>query len=79
MFRKGELPMKKLMILAIISLFSLSAAAASACDGMKDHDRGTDTQAKNETGKAGGKSDKADTKIKPGGTKSRTDEGASKS
>lgn len=72
--------MKKLMALAIVSVFSLSAAAASACDGMKGHDRAADSQAKNENGKAD--SNKGDTKAKsgtPGTTKSRTDESANKS
>lgn len=64
------------LALAIAGMFSLSAAAASACDGMKDHARAdTDTQAKNENGgKAAGKS-----KEKTGATKSRTDDSASKS
>jgi hypothetical protein len=34
--------MKKLMILAVLSVFSLSAAAASACDGMKGHEKSGD-------------------------------------
>jgi opacity protein-like surface antigen len=56
--------MKKLMILAVLSLFSLSAAAASACDGMKGHEKSGDaTQAKNE---------KAAKKDKAGETKSDT-------
>ena len=67
--------MKKLMALAIVSVFSLSAAAASACDGMKGHEKAADSQAKNESGKT----DKGDTKAKPGTTKSRADEGANKS
>jgi hypothetical protein len=36
--------MKKLIILGALSVFSFSAAAAVACDGMKDH-QGSDTQA----------------------------------
>jgi len=53
--------MKKLMILAVLSVFSFSAAAASACDGMKGHEKSGDaTQAKN---------DKAAKKEKAGGTK----------
>jgi hypothetical protein len=67
--------MKKLMALAIVSVFSLSAAAASACDGMKGHDKAADSQAKNENGKAASKGDKA----KGGTTKTRSDEGANKS
>jgi hypothetical protein len=65
-----------LLALAIAGMFSLSAAAASACDGMKDHARaGGDTQAKNESGgKAAGKS-----KEKAGATKSRTDDSGNKS
>ena len=73
--------MKKLMILAMVSLFSLStAAAASACDGMKGHESGAGSQAKNDSkndsGKAGGKSDG---KAKAGGSTSRTEDGANKS
>jgi hypothetical protein len=65
--------MKKLMMLAVLSVFSFSAAAASACDGMKGHDKSGDaTQAKNEKAAKSGK-DKA------GATKSRSDEGANKS
>ena len=60
--------MKKLITLAAVSLFTLSAAAASACDGMKDHDRGSDTQAKAD-GKAKTKQD----------TKPRGDTGTNKS
>jgi len=45
--------MKTLMVLTVLSAFSLSAAAARACDGMRDHEKGGDTQAKNENGKAG--------------------------
>ena len=45
--------MKKLLILAVLSVFSFSAAAASACDGMKGHDKTTSdsTQAKKDKGK----------------------------
>lgn len=69
--------MKKLMILAMVSLFSLcTAAAASACDGMKGHESGAGSQAKNDSGKASGKSDG---KAKAGGSKSRTEDGATKS
>jgi hypothetical protein len=49
--------MKKLLVLSALSLFSLSATAAFACDGMKDH-RGSDTQAAAK-GKAGGKDTKS--------------------
>ena len=45
--------MKTLMVLTVLSAFSLSAAAASACDGMRDHEKGGDTSAKNESGKSG--------------------------
>ena len=67
--------MKKLMALAIVSMFSLSAAAASACDGMKGHEKTSDTQAKNENGKA----DKGGSKAAPGNTKSPVTEGTTKS
>jgi len=67
--------MKKLMILAVLSVFSLSAAAASACDGMKGHEKASaDTQAKNDSGKAG-KTEKG----KASGGKSRSDDSANKS
>ena len=67
---------RNLIAIALAAMFSLSAAAASACDGMKDHARaGGDTQAKNENGgKTAGKS-----KQKSGATKSRTDDSANKS
>jgi hypothetical protein len=67
---------RNLLALALAAMFSLSAAAATACDGMKDHARaGGDTQAKNENGgKAAGKS-----KEKTGATKSRTDDSPNKS
>lgn len=32
--------MKKLLVLSMLSAFSLSTAAAYACDGMKDHKAG---------------------------------------
>jgi|SwirhisoilCB2_FD_contig_31_18720023_length_272_multi_6_in_0_out_0_1 hypothetical protein len=67
---------RNLLALAIAAVFSFSAAAASACDGMKDHaSAGGDTQAKNETG---GKAP-AKTKNKSGATKSRSDESGNKS
>ena len=40
---------KKLVVAAVLSMFS--ASAAWACDGMKDHAQKTDTQAKKETKK----------------------------
>ena len=65
---------KNLLALAIASVFSFSAAAASACDGMKDHASANgDTQAKNESGKT------AKAKSKTGATKSRSDDSANKS
>ena len=66
---------KNLLVLAVASLLSFSAAAASACDGMKDHASANgDTQAKNESGKTANK-----TKSKNGATKSRSDDSANKS
>jgi hypothetical protein len=66
---------RNLIAVAIAAMFSFSAAAASACDGMKDHRAGGDSQAKNETGgKAAAKS-----KDKPGATKSRSDDTGNKS
>jgi hypothetical protein len=50
--------MKTLMILTVLSAFSFSTAAARACDGMRDHEKSADTQAKNENGKAAGKTKK---------------------
>jgi len=70
---------RNLIAIAIVAVFSFSAAAASACDGMKDHRAGGDTQAKNENG---GKA-AAKTKDKTGATKSRdqapSDDNGSKS
>ncbi len=55
--------MKKLLILAVLSVFSFSAAAAFACDGMKGHDKASsDSQAKNDKA--------AKDKAKTDGTKS---------
>jgi hypothetical protein len=69
--------MKKMMILVVVSVFSLSAAAASACDGMKDHEKASaDTQAKNEGGKT---TTKGTGKTRAGATKSRSDDGTTKS
>jgi len=66
---------RNLIALVIAAVFSFSAAAASACDGMKDHRAGGDTQAKNESGgKAAAKS-----KSKPDATKSRSDDTGNKS
>jgi hypothetical protein len=47
--------MKKLVLAAVLSAFSFSAAATYACDGMKGHEKSekSDTQAK----KDGKKSD----------------------
>ena len=71
--------MKKLIMLAVVSLFAFSAAAASACDGMKGHESASaDTQAKNDSAK-GGSSAKSNGKTKAGGTKSRSEDGANKS
>jgi hypothetical protein len=53
--------MKKLMILAVASLFSFSAAAY-ACDGTKGHDKASDTQAKGAKDKDSKKKDQTDTK-----------------
>ncbi len=64
-----------LIALAIAAVFSLSTAAASACDGMKDHRATGDTQAKNENG---GKA-AAKTKEKTGATKSRSEDNGNKS
>ena len=70
---------RNLIALAIAAVFSFSAAAALACDGMKDHRASGDTQAKNESG---GKT-AAKTKDKTGATKSRdqapSDDNGSKS
>jgi hypothetical protein len=65
--------MKTLMILAAISIFSFSTAAARACDGMKDH---ADTQAKNENGKADGK---GNSKAKDDAKSRKPDNGTNKS
>jgi len=70
---------RNLIAIAIAAVFSFSAAAASACDGMKDHRASGDTQAKNENGgKAAAKA-----KDKTGATKSRdqapSDDNGSKS
>ena len=42
--------MKKLILAAVLSAFSFTAAAAFACEGMKGHEKSekTDTQAKKE-------------------------------
>jgi hypothetical protein len=50
-----RLVMKKLVLAAVLSAFSFSAAATYACDGMKGHEKSekSDTQAK----KDGKKSD----------------------
>jgi len=67
--------MKTLMVLAALSGFSLTTAAASACDGMRDHDKSSDTQAKNENGKSAGKAKSKTDAAKPG----TQDNGSSKS
>jgi hypothetical protein len=69
--------MKKLIMLAVVSLFAFSAAAASACDGMKGHESASaDPQAKNDAAKSGAKTNG---KTKAGGTKSRSEDGTTKS
>ena len=51
--------MKKLVLAAVLSAFSFSAAAAFACDGMKGHEKSekSDTQAKKDGKKESAKSD----------------------
>jgi hypothetical protein len=51
--------MKKLIFAAVLSAFSLSAAATYACDGMKGHEKSekSDTQAKKDGKKDSTKSD----------------------
>jgi hypothetical protein len=46
--------MKKLVLAAVLSAFSFSAAATYACDGMKGHEKSekADTQAKKDSKKA---------------------------
>src|SRR5256885_15033157 len=58
---------RNLIAIALAAVFSFSAAAASACDGMKDHRASGDSQAKNDNG---GKA-AAKTKDKTDATKSR--------
>jgi hypothetical protein len=68
--------MKTLMALTVLSVFSFSAATY-ACDGMRDHEKSSDTQAK-----ADGKADNAKSpgKAKRGGTKPHpSEDGASRS
>jgi hypothetical protein len=48
--------MKKLALAAVLSAFTFSAAAAFACDGMKDHQ-------KNETSQTQAKTQKPDKKA----------------
>jgi hypothetical protein len=51
--------MKKLVLAAVLSAFSFSAAATYACDGMKGHEKSekADTQAKKDAKKDSTKSD----------------------
>ena len=51
--------MKKLVLAAVLSAFSFSAAATYACDGMKGHEKSekSDTQAKKDGKKDTTKSD----------------------
>ena len=66
--------MKTLMVLTVLSIFSLTTAAARACDGMRDHEKSGDaTQAKNENEKSSGKTKKNAAKPAP------QDNGSSKS
>lgn len=46
--------MKKLMIAAMLSVFTLSAASAFACDGMKGHEKSSENTSakKQDKGKA---------------------------
>ena len=68
--------MKTLMALTVLSVFSFSAAAY-ACDGMRDHEKASDPQAKAD-GKADGA--KSQGKAKRGGAKPRpSEDGASRS
>jgi hypothetical protein len=54
--KKGSrrLIMKKLVLAAVLSAFSFSAAATYACDGMKGHEKSekSDTQAKKDSKKS---------------------------
>jgi hypothetical protein len=54
-----RLIMKKLVLTAVLSAFSFSAAATYACDGMKGHEKSekADTQAKKDAKKESPKSD----------------------
>jgi hypothetical protein len=54
-----RLIMKKLVLAAVLSAFSFSAAATYACDGMKGHEKSekSDTQAKKDAKKDSTKSD----------------------
>ncbi len=70
--------------LAVAGAFTFSAAAASACDGMKEHARADDTksQASNDgdkTGATSGAKTGAKSKTKAGESKSRSEDGANKS
>jgi hypothetical protein len=57
--RSRRLVMKKLVLAAVLSAFSFSAAATYACDGMKGHEKSekADTQAKKDAKKDSTKSD----------------------
>jgi hypothetical protein len=56
---RRRLIMKKLVLAAVLSAFSFSAAATYACDGMKGHEKSekSDTQAKKDAKKDSSKSD----------------------
>jgi len=56
--------MKTLMTLAVLSVFSFSAAAY-ACDGMRDHEKSSDTQAKSDSAKSAGKTKREGAKPRP--------------
>jgi hypothetical protein len=57
--RPRRLIMKKLVLAAVLSAFSFSAAATYACDGMKGHEKSekADSQAKKDGKKDSTKSD----------------------
>jgi hypothetical protein len=52
--RSRRLVMKKLVLAAVLSAFSFTAAATYACDGMKGHEKSekADTQAKKDSKKS---------------------------
>jgi uncharacterized membrane protein YebE (DUF533 family) len=57
--RSRRLIMKKLVLAAVLSAFSYTAAATYACDGMKGHEKSekSDTQAKKDGKKDSSKTD----------------------